>query len=196
LGRTWKISHKKCKQPKKRLSEQPTIKIKAMSFSRTETTKKVNQANSALSNYHYANLYVKGLDNSSLMQSLTGDISGLAESVKLEIKLLQLQTFSNMSACYLKTSQFEKTIELCEKVKQLDPNNPKAFYRQGQAYLGMGNNVHKAYEFFIQAARLAPQDRGIREDLEKAKQQIKALDEASSEEMRLNLQKGLQLNMF
>ncbi|KAI7862495.1 CobB/CobQ-like glutamine amidotransferase domain-containing protein [Spinellus fusiger] len=46
---------------------------------------------------------------------------------------------ANISACYMKMRQWDKVIEVCEKILDRDPRNVKACYRIGQAYEAIGD---------------------------------------------------------
>lgn len=148
------------------------------------------QFKKALSSYHFAHLYLKGLDNAPLKGIVPEGENEISQELKAKIKLLQVQTFSNMAACYLKTDQYDKAIEFCDKVIQLDSTNPKAYYRKGQAYAAL-KDIYKAADMYKAAAKLSPQDFGIRRDLKSCTEEIELLEKESKEALRKNLQKSL-----
>jgi peptidyl-prolyl isomerase D len=94
-----------------------------------------------------------------------------------------------MSACYLKLNQWEKAIDSAEKVLTLDPNHSKAMFRKGQALFGL-NSLDKALEILRAAAKLAPQDLGIRQELQKVKERCTELERKSKLELMENLSKS------
>lgn len=50
---------------------------------------------------------------------------------------LNLAANLNLAACYLKTKDYRKAIESCEKAIEIDDKNEKGHFRKGQAYLGL-----------------------------------------------------------
>ncbi|GIL45566.1 hypothetical protein Vafri_2766 [Volvox africanus] len=85
----------------------------------------------------------------------------------------------NLSSCYLNLKQFDNCLAQCNQVLSGEPDNLKALYRRGQAYLGSGNCVAAAADL-ERALRLAlqtdpSQAQPIREKLQEAKDQIGAL---------------------
>ncbi|GIL72091.1 hypothetical protein Vretimale_511 [Volvox reticuliferus] len=85
----------------------------------------------------------------------------------------------NLSSCYLNLKQFDNCVEQCNQVLTGEPDNLKALYRRGQAYLGSCNCIAAAADL-DRALRLAlqtdpSQAQPIREKLQEAKDQIGAL---------------------
>jgi FK506-binding protein 8 len=99
---------------------------------------------------------------------------------------LKTTAHSNLSACYLKEANFDKTIEHCQKVLDKQPKNVKSLFRLGQAYLG-DKNFDKAKETLLQAQELDPEDKGIQNELKKVK--------AKEEEIQKS-EKNLYSKMF
>lgn len=85
-----------------------------------------------------------------------------------EAEELLLSAHSNISACYLKEGNYDKTIEHCKQVIEKQPKNVKALFRLGQAYAG-DKNFEKAKDFLSQAQELDPTDKGIQGELQKLK---------------------------
>jgi tetratricopeptide (TPR) repeat protein len=55
----------------------------------------------------------------------------------------------------------------------LDENNAKAYFRLGQAF-DATDNLSLAHANFYRAAQLNPNDKGIRQEIDKIKQKIEA----------------------
>ncbi|KAI8902148.1 hypothetical protein BC833DRAFT_574566 [Globomyces pollinis-pini] len=149
----------------------------------------------ALGCYHRALLYITGLDNSKLSMGLglsdtenTNQQSPLEQATREKIKLLLIATHSNMAMCYLKLSQFDKAIKSCEKVLSQDPNNAKAMFRKGEAFVGL-NDLQHAFVIFRSAVKIAPQDVGIRKSLKEVEDRLKELEKKSNDELRKNMAK-------
>ncbi|TPX69297.1 hypothetical protein SpCBS45565_g02544 [Spizellomyces sp. 'palustris'] len=125
-------------------------------------------------------LYLTGLDNSSMSSIVPG--KNLEEGVKKEIADTLKACYSNMAACYLKQSKYEKAIDVCEKVIKIDPQNAKAYFRRGQSHHKL-NNLEKARTDLFRAAELAPQDAGIRAELNNVNDRLKELEEKSKQDL-------------
>ncbi|KAI9093051.1 hypothetical protein DFS34DRAFT_596269 [Phlyctochytrium arcticum] len=114
-------------------------------------------------------LYLSGLDNTSMQSALA--MGGASENpddvgdvLKKEIGETLKSCYSNMAACYIKQSKYQKAITTCDKVIGLDPKNAKAYFRRGQSNFKL-NNLDLAQKDLKQAVALAPQDKGIRDEL-------------------------------
>ncbi|KAJ3209629.1 hypothetical protein HDU67_006036 [Dinochytrium kinnereticum] len=75
-----------------------------------------------------AKKYEKALKNFQYDNNLSADEKKRLNAIKLPCHL-------NLAACYLKTKQFDKTIEECNKAIAISSHSPKAFYRRAQARL-------------------------------------------------------------
>jgi len=93
---------------------------------------------------------------------------GGKESEK-EVQDLNISVQLNLSACYLKENSYEQVIEACEKVLKNQPDNTKAYFRTGQAYLEIGL-LDKAKEYLDKAHKLEPNDKAILVQLKQLKQ--------------------------
>jgi tetratricopeptide (TPR) repeat protein len=155
---------------------------------------KSGQAQQALGSYHSALLYLKGklsdstpgLD-SSKFESLAGrDIEPIEQATKDEINKQLIAVHSNMAACYLKLEKLDKTLSSCDQVLALDAKHAKATFRKGQALKAL-RNFDKAEKILKEAVVLAPNDSGIRAELQAVRDEIKALELKSREELKRNL---------
>jgi tetratricopeptide (TPR) repeat protein len=135
-------------------------------------------------------LYLKGLDNTGMELSLGKSSKPLDPEVKEKISKLIVLTWSNMSACYLKLEQYDKALDMCDKVIKQDPKNAKALFRKGQA-LSHLNVLDSALQTLKSAAQIEPSDIGIRQEIQKVKEKLTELDRKSREELKNNLARQL-----
>jgi tetratricopeptide (TPR) repeat protein len=108
------------------------------------------QFKDALAAYHYAKLYVKGLMN-------------LKPEESEAIKAIELSCNLNMAAVYIKFEWWQKAITVASQVLETDASNVKAMFRRGKAHLEL-NNTEKARVDIVQAIKLSPNDKGLREE--------------------------------
>lgn len=104
------------------------------------------------------------------------DVEGKSEnfdSIPLkDINSLKTKLYNNISSCYLKNSQWDIVIELCNKVLSFDPSNIKALYKLGIAYEN-DRNFEKAFEAFNKVIDLEPQNKASAEHLNNVKNELK-----------------------
>lgn len=74
---------------------------------------------------------------SKIVDFLSGEIYDTDEE-KESSHRLQLAANLNVAACCLKTKEYRRAIESCEKALKLDEKNEKGMFRMGQAYYGEG----------------------------------------------------------
>ncbi|CAH1267646.1 PPID [Branchiostoma lanceolatum] len=79
----------------------------------------------------------------------------------------------NTAACRLKLQQYEKAIEDCNAVLEVDSDNAKALYRRAQGHSGMGDE-DKAIADLQKAQQLQPNDKAILAELKKIKAKMEA----------------------
>lgn len=60
----------------------------------------------------------------------------VSEDDKKEIKALKLSLYLNLASCYLKMELFDQVIRNVDDALEIDPLNPKAFFRRSAAYEG------------------------------------------------------------
>jgi FK506-binding protein 4/5 len=89
------------------------------------------------------------------------DESPLSEEEKKEIGATFLSIHLNMSAVYLKLSEWQKAINASTEAIKLDPNSAKAYFRRSQAYLSV-KDVDRSENDCKQALRCAPNDKAIK----------------------------------
>lgn len=124
----------------------------------------------ALSKYTKIFAYIHGLKSPEMgMESMLPAAQGNkpnqpSDSQSSAIDNLLNSTNSNISACYLKLNEPRKAIQYAEKVIQKDPNNSKALFRRGCAYLAC-NELDKSESDLQAALKLSPNDAGIKNQL-------------------------------
>jgi tetratricopeptide (TPR) repeat protein len=152
---------------------------------------KQGEYKSALENYHKALLYLTGLDNSK-WSSLPGNNNvQIEQETKNAIEKNLLSVYLNMAAVYIKIDNFHKCIASCDKALKFDENNSKALFRKAQANEGLNNN-DIALEFYLKAAKSAPQDIKIRESLNYIREKIKESDMKYNQQLKLNMAKMMK----
>ena len=73
---------------------------------------------------------------------------------------LQCQCHLNMTACYLKTEQWDTVILHCDKVLLLEETNVKAMFRKGKAYIGL-LDYDAALKVMRHAALIEPDNKAV-----------------------------------
>ncbi|XP_026471946.1 peptidyl-prolyl cis-trans isomerase D-like [Ctenocephalides felis] len=73
----------------------------------------------------------------------------------------------NGAAVYIKLGDFKEANNLCNEALKRDPNNCKAFYRRGQAQIGL-KNYDSGLEDLKRALTLFPNNKSISQEYEKA----------------------------
>lgn len=77
----------------------------------------------------------------------------------------------NSAACKLKLQRYNEALEDCDEALDLEPNNPKALFRRGQAYHGLRDYKRSLAD--LQAAlKVAPQDKAIMAEITAVKGEI------------------------
>lgn len=157
---------------------------------------------SALQQYHFAVLYLSGLENRSVL-GLVGENSGdqgkpedlssdedndddetqTPKAGSVEQSERELATvYSNMAACYLKQQKYARAIDAADKSLKSDSRNVKAKYRKAQA-LRLGGDLYKAKSYLEAtiAALAAKRGKKEREAIESFSAELKAVDKVISE---------------
>eukprot|EP01099_Mayorella_cantabrigiensis_P004733 TRINITY_DN3607_c0_g1_i1.p1 TRINITY_DN3607_c0_g1~~TRINITY_DN3607_c0_g1_i1.p1 ORF type:complete len:174 (-),score=48.43 TRINITY_DN3607_c0_g1_i1:61-582(-) len=153
------------------LSEKITI-AKKKKEEGNESFKQKNYVD-ALKGYHFGYLYIKGLDAKNLPIPSTVELT--AEQ-RREITELSLSLFLNMAACHLQLHKYDKVIEDCNKALGLSPENEKALFRQGQAYLAL-NDLEKAEINFEKVLKTSPNDHVVHNEFKRLRTKQKEADQ-------------------
>ncbi|KAK7463503.1 hypothetical protein VKT23_006851 [Stygiomarasmius scandens] len=141
----------------------------------------------ALSQYHFALMYLQGLDKSA-MKSLglvgsntTPPKEGEALNEKTEVDEIVEKIYANMSACHIKNGNWKRAQETAEKALAKNDKNFKAMYRKAKA-LAEQRFFEKAEKIYLELKEKNPTDaaavdkdlahyRAIDKELEKANRQ-------------------------
>eukprot|EP01097_Dermamoeba_algensis_P007983 TRINITY_DN5166_c0_g1_i1.p1 TRINITY_DN5166_c0_g1~~TRINITY_DN5166_c0_g1_i1.p1 ORF type:complete len:178 (+),score=53.09 TRINITY_DN5166_c0_g1_i1:50-583(+) len=124
----------------------------------------------ALTPYHQANMYVRGLKPSVDLPIPTQGEPPSVEEVE-EIDLLMTTLALNMSACHLKLNRPSRAIALCSEVLSRSSQNVKALFRRGQAYHQV-RDFDNALSDLQLAQKLAPDDKAISTEIAKVKKAL------------------------
>lgn len=89
------------------------------------------------------------------------------------LRNLAVSCLLNHALCCSKMGQFDKAIADCNKALELDANNPKVYFRRGQAY-NLSNDVESARVDLQKAREMEPSDKGILKELDAVTRKIKA----------------------
>lgn len=100
------------------------------------------------------NLAIKIYQNVFKYIDVEADFTG---DLKKEKDNIALTTHLNLALCYLKTDQSFQAKEECTKALELDPQNEKALFRRGQAYLGLAS-PEIAIEDFREVLKIQPKN--------------------------------------
>ncbi|XP_056373821.1 peptidyl-prolyl cis-trans isomerase FKBP4 isoform X1 [Hyla sarda] len=98
--------------------------------------------------------------------------SGLSEDEAAKSKSLLLAASLNLSACYLKLSEYRQALEHCNKALEFDANNEKGLFRRGEAYVGV-NELELAKDDFVKVIQLYPGNKAARAHLTQCQQRIR-----------------------
>ena len=119
----------------------------------------------------------------------------LTEEEEKIINAEKLPLYLNLSSCFIKLNQLTKAITNAEKVfnfffkpnlqaLDIDKNNIKAYWRLGQAFAET-EDLELAKLNLIKAAKLNPQSKEIRDDLERVKEKMVASKEKEKEKPQI-----------
>jgi len=120
----------------------------------------------AIKRYHIALLYLKDIEKPSPLEKLAGVEEGKNKKVSDEdlflINSLRGICYNNLAACLLKQEKrnYEKVIDYTSKTLAVDPNNIKALFRRGQAYL-YTNDIDRSEMDFMMIKSLDQEDKCI-----------------------------------
>ena len=128
----------------------------------------------AVKKYNYALLHLKGLGEDPTSQMVPGVQSQvLTKQQKDNKKKTMFACYSNLSACMLKDSRWDRVVKHASLALELQPEgNGKTFYRRGTAYLAIGN-LDGADSDLKRAAVLSPNDPAINLQLNELENKMK-----------------------
>ncbi|ORZ00406.1 hypothetical protein BCR43DRAFT_511416 [Syncephalastrum racemosum] len=120
----------------------------------------------ALTQYHHALLHLRTLGG---MQP--------PEDVKKRTNEEMIKVYNNMSAVLSKQEKWARVLECSKKVLEMDSENMKAKFRQGQAHARLGN-IDEARELLSVVAARNPDDALVKNELQLLKKAGKHQDKA------------------
>jgi len=102
------------------------------------------------------------------------------EDEEVKIRTVQVPISLNTSLMHLKLKDNDNACKLAGHVIEVDPSNPKAYYRRAQAYSAMGCH-QEAMADLKTAIKISPQDKNLRTEFEKEKKTLEAKKEKSKQ---------------
>ncbi|KAI4503313.1 hypothetical protein M0802_001535 [Mischocyttarus mexicanus] len=120
-----------------------------------------NEHTIAIHSYRRALHFLSPSNNSS-----TNEIEESATDTELQDLLEdRMAVYNNLTAAQLKTEAYDAALKNVENVLTCQPQNIKALFRKGKIYHLKGEHS-LAYSTFLQAAKLDPESKAIRRELE------------------------------
>lgn len=100
------------------------------------------------------------------------------EEERLASEKVQLAANLNLGACYLKTNDYRKAIQVCEKALlfENESKNEKALFRMAQAYFGLAE-YEQALTYFNKVLEANAQNKEAIHHMAVTKQKIKESNE-------------------
>lgn len=101
------------------------------------------------------------------------EANDLSKEEDKKISDVVLPCILNSAACKLKLKLYDSALEDCDEALDIEPKNPKALYRRGQAFHGK-RDYERSLADLQAALRLAPNDKAITSELAAVKGEIQA----------------------
>lgn len=101
----------------------------------------------------------------------------------MDIKGLKLSCYLNIAACQMRHHNFESVVKNSTKALNLQPNNAKALYRRGSAYVEL-QEYEKAQEDLLAAHQLEPKNQAIARQLQILKSRVQKLNQYYASAMK------------
>ncbi|XP_035722501.1 peptidyl-prolyl cis-trans isomerase D-like isoform X1 [Vespa mandarinia] len=101
---------------------------------------------------------------------------------------LKVTTMLNLAAVQLKKKDYRSTLKLCNEVLEIDTSNGKAFFRRGQAYMGL-NEYEAGLADLKHSLAECPNNKDILKEIEKVKKVMNsylAVEKATCQRMFKN----------
>jgi peptidyl-prolyl isomerase D len=96
-----------------------------------------------------------------------------------ELLKVKVTSFVNLVVCKYKLKEYESIINITEQIIEMDPNNTKALYFRGKAYLET-QEYAKAVDSLTNLCRIDPNHSDGRAELERAKKVKKDFQEGQT----------------
>lgn len=131
----------------------------------------------ALKHYTKVFLYVNGLSSGQYQGMVPGAAPRAQPDTEQEttIKALQLSANLNCCMCHFKLGNYEKMLEFADRAIKVNPNNKKAVFRRGQAYLRLGN-IDFAERDLDTAKEAFPADKSVTHEIGLLAKKLKAVE--------------------
>ncbi|GFU20575.1 peptidyl-prolyl cis-trans isomerase FKBP4 [Nephila pilipes] len=114
--------------------------------------------------------------------SLEHDIpSGQEEG--MDIKGLKLSCYLNVAACQMRHHNYESVVINSSKALSMQPDNAKALYRRGAAYVQL-QEYEKAKEDLTSAQQLEPKNQAVSKQLQLLKSKVQKLNQYYASAMK------------
>ena len=94
------------------------------------------------------------------IEHLRKELGFTEEDEELKIRTVQIPISLNTSLMHLKLKDNEAALNMSSQVIEVDPANPKAYYRRAQAHSAMGSH-QEALNDYRTAIKLSPQARWV-----------------------------------
>eukprot|EP01080_Neovahlkampfia_damariscottae_P010893 gene10893-3597_t len=144
--------------------------------------------------YNKIFLYINGL-NTNVTDVLSGGQNGNSKKVKspqdIEIQELRVSVHMNLSLCYLKLNNYQKSLDNVQKALHINPDNVKGIFRRGQSYLGL-NDLDRAKVDLLKARETYPNDSQIKKEIERLNLKFKQSEQKEKNMMKKMFEKMSQ----
>jgi serine/threonine-protein phosphatase 5 len=123
-----------------------------------------DEGNELFKNKHYRDAVERYSDAISIL--------GGVENEKLLYPKSAAALYCNRSIAYIRTEAYGGAAADAKRAIELDPNNPKAYYRLGSAHVAMGKNKEALAVFKI-VVKLSPNDKDAQAKLDACQKEVK-----------------------
>ncbi|XP_015929701.1 uncharacterized protein [Parasteatoda tepidariorum] len=114
--------------------------------------------------------------------SLEHDVPSMQEE-GMDIKGLKLSCYLNVAACQMRHHNYDSVVINSSKALKLQPNNAKALYRRGSAYVQL-QEYEKAKDDLDIAQQLEPKNQAIAKQQQLLKSQVQKLNQYYASAMK------------
>jgi len=98
------------------------------------------------------------------------------KKIHTELKKLEIQALTNILVVKTKMKDWNDVIEMSDKALEMEPNNIKALFFRGRAYLNLQEYV-KAIEIFDKILSIEPDNKDVLKEVAIAKKEKKKYEE-------------------
>jgi len=166
------MSQQTVEDKRKKLEIGQENRLKGNEFFKAKDYKK------ALKCYYTALLYTTGLKSNYDFGPKIED-----EALNEDIDKCLISIYNNMALCQMKTEKYDRAVQSCTKVLEIEDYNDKALYRRGKSYLAL-QKFDLAEKDLKKASNINSTDVGIKEALNQLKKEKKNYEKEKNEEMK------------